>query len=225
MENYYIKTNYNCNFDSKGDAVPYLDTYKNSLIFQYDVYEYAKNVILKNNLTNILDVGCGLGAKLNELIYPVCKDIVGIDTKHSIDACRKKYSFGQWFIDDIENPSLKLDRTFDLIISSDVIEHLVDPDKLLEYIERFSHKDTCIILSTPERDLLRGSNSNGPPSNESHVREWNKSEFNNYLGSKNYRIKDHFITYGVKRTLTTTLYSLFTLSNFRDCQVVLYTME
>jgi SAM-dependent methyltransferase len=225
MDNYHIKENYKCNFDSEGEAVPYLDTYRNSLIFQYDVYEYAKNVIAKNNLTNILDVGCGLGAKLNELIYPVCKDIVGIDKKHSIDACRKKYSFGQWFIDDIEEPNLVLNQTFDLIISSDVIEHLVDPDKLLNYIEKFTHKNTFIILSTPERDLLKGSNSNGPPTNKSHVREWNMFEFNNYLSSRRYQIDEHFITYGVKRTIKNRLYSLITHNDLKNCQVILYELE
>ncbi len=192
MNNYYIKNNYKCNLEDKGKNIVYLDNEKDSLIFQYEVYKFAQELIKKYNLKNVLDIGCGVGAKLNKLIYPVCKNIVGIDQKYAIDFCKKKYSFGQWYFDDVENPVLELDKKFELIISSDVIEHLVDPDNLLNYIRKYADKDTFIILSTPERDLVRGKKSYGPPLNISHVREWNMIEFKKYIKSKKFNILNHF---------------------------------
>ena len=181
---YFIKRGYKLNLDQEGKAIPYLDCIEDSKSYQVAVYKFARKLIKEKKLKNILDIGCGYGLKLKKFILPVCQDIVGIDQQHAISFCKENYKFGMWCVDNIENPKLKLKRKFDLIISSDVIEHLVDPDKLLEYIKRFCYKNTIIILSSPERDIVRGKYSFGPPENKAHVREWNKREFYNYIKSK-----------------------------------------
>lgn len=80
-----------------------------------------------------------------------------------------------------------------MIICSDVIEHLVDPDILLSFLEKSNFK--FLILSTPERDSVqmkqRGLLWDGPPVNEAHVREWNFEEFEQYISYK-FKIIDHF---------------------------------
>jgi hypothetical protein len=65
-----------------------------------------------------------------------------------------------------------------LVICSDVIEHLVNPTELLRFLY-----DTAAVtlLSTPERDLSRGTDHWGPPQNEAHVREWNLAELHALL--------------------------------------------
>lgn len=187
------------------DIVPYIDTLLHSYFYQYEVYKFARKIIIKHDLKNILDIGCGTGTKLYELINPVCEDITGIDvSSDSIKICNR-HSFGQWLIDDIEDKKIKLDRKFDTIISSDVIEHLVNPDNLLSYIREFSNSDTFIILSTPERDLERGKMSNGPPANKTHVREWNKMEFNKYIKSRGFDIIDHFLTFPMRKPFDVTI--------------------
>jgi glycosyltransferase involved in cell wall biosynthesis/SAM-dependent methyltransferase len=180
---YFIKKEYQCNLDTKGNANPYFDDVDSSSSFQADVYRFAADVIRKYRLKSVLDIGCGFGIKLSQYIYPLCNDITGIDVEHAIEFCKRKHNFGKWFIDDIEKPSLHLDRQFDLIIAADVIEHLANPDALLEYIKSYCHSNTFIILSTPERDVIRGKDSSGPPLNETHVREWNMSEFHKYICS------------------------------------------
>ena len=40
----------------------------------------------------------------------------------------------------------------DLVIASDVVEHLVDPDEMLQFISRIGPK--FVVISTPDRDLL-----------------------------------------------------------------------
>lgn len=219
MMEYFIKKNYRTNLD----VIPYIDTLPRSSTYQYEIYKFARKIIKKHDLKNILDIGCGIGTKLYEIIYPVCEDIIGIDSSSDfINICKQEYSFGQWFIDDIEDKKIKLDRKFDIIISSDVIEHLVNPDNLLSYIRKFSNNDTFIIISTPERDLVRGIMSNGPPANKSHVREWNKMEFNKYIKSRGFDIIDHFVTFPKKKLSKTIMRTRpLEASRARTSQVIL----
>lgn len=169
--------------------------------YQYSVYKYCKKLIKRKKLKSVLDIGCGTATKLMKLIYPECKDICGIDRKPIIHACKEKYNLDIFFVDDIENSKFILKKQFDLIICADVIEHLLDPDKLLSYIKNYCHTDTYIIFSTPERDILRGKECNSAPLKSSkyeHIREWNSSEFVNYLNHNNFKIITHKIVKPLK---------------------------
>jgi hypothetical protein len=87
-----------------------------------------------------------------------------------------QYPGHEWLQFDTVDPcTLKAD----LVICSDVIEHIKDPDTLLRFIS--SMQSRLIILSTPERNAIAGSNDYGPPANPSHYREWNAPEFKKYL--------------------------------------------
>jgi len=187
---YFIKEDYRCNSDARGKPFPYEDDVYNSIHYQANVYKFAAKIINDYNLKSVLDIGCGFGLKLIEFIYPVCNKITGIDLKYSIDFCRKYLCFGDtdWIRDNIENPSIVFDEKFDLIIASDVVEHLIYPDKLFEYIKKHSHLETFIILSTPERDKVRGDSDMGPSPNLAHVREWNQEEFEKYIWKSNFTI-------------------------------------
>jgi hypothetical protein len=77
--------------------------------------------------------------------------------------------------DEAEASKLKAD----LVICADVIEHLDNPDDLLDFIDDIDFR--LLIISTPERDGQAGKNDFGPPENTSHYREWNAVEFKNYL--------------------------------------------
>lgn len=68
-----------------------------------------------------------------------------------------------------------------LIICSDVIEHLVHPEHLMQTLSSHLRFVPAMVLSTPERDLVRGILDTGPPANPSHVREWNRAELGRLL--------------------------------------------
>ncbi|GAJ17799.1 unnamed protein product, partial [marine sediment metagenome] len=70
---------------------------------------------------------------------------------------------------------------------------LGNPDTLLEYIKLHSHPETNIILSTPERDIIQGKNSFGPPANKTHVREWNMAEFHKYISKYGFNTLESFL--------------------------------
>jgi len=186
---FFIKNGYQINTQ----LTHYLDSEEEALIYQLDVYAFAQKQLKDRNIRSVLDIGCGLGLKLEKYILPYCSNIVGIDAKHAIAYCKKHHVFGHWYTDDIERPQLQLNQTFDLIISSDVIEHLVNPDCLLHYMQQFAHPQTQLIISTPERDLRRGVDHQGPPGNLAHVREWNQREFSEYLTDRGLIIEEHHI--------------------------------
>jgi 2-polyprenyl-3-methyl-5-hydroxy-6-metoxy-1,4-benzoquinol methylase len=105
-----------------------------------------------------MDIGCGVASKLAYLHEQQTDlNFVGIDQPNPIDYCNSVHNFGTWITDNFENPSgiLKTVATPDLIVCSDVIEHLQDPNILLKYIKDAAKPETLIILSTPNRDRLR----------------------------------------------------------------------
>ena len=86
---------------------------------------------------------------------------------------------------------IRLARVMNALDNSDVIEHVLDPDSLLDFIE--SCKPKFIVFSTPDRDLICGHDHFGPPSNACHVREWNFLEFKQYISNR-FEIIEHKIT-------------------------------
>lgn len=221
MENYFIKEGYKCNLDSKGHSIPFLDDEYGASTYQIKVYEYAKRLVCNYKAESVLDIGCGFGIKLKDIILPVCQNIVGIDAKHAIDFCRQEYQFGRWFEDDIENSKLKLDEKFDCIIASDVVEHLVNPDNLLHYIKKHSHNNTHIVISTPARDLLRRDTKGfGPPLNTTHVREWSRSEFRKYISSRGFTILRHFQVGEIGLNVYEIIRKILLLESLRKTQVI-----
>lgn len=193
---YFIRDGYHINKRAK--KTPYLCSEDDASYFQVDVYRFAKVLIVEKNIRSVLDIGCGFGNKLQKFIMPVCKDITGIDSQYCIDHCKRTHQFGTWIVDDIENSHVHLPRVFDLILCADVIEHLLEPNNLLDYIRRCSDSRTLIVLSTPERDKVAGGRTMGPPVNPAHVREWNASEFHNYVEWAGFEIIDHHLVRGNK---------------------------
>lgn len=201
MESYQIKEGFRCNLDGDGRPISYDDLLVNSSVYQIDVYKYVAQLIKASDIRNCLDIGCGCAYKLVKYIYPICKDITGIDREHAIRHCRRNYSLGEWYVDDLENPRFPVERKYELIICVDVIEHLAEPNHILNYIKHHSTAKTSIIISTPERDIVRGVGDFGPPGNPTHVREWNRKEFRSYLESQNFTVDSHFLLKDKKTTI------------------------
>lgn len=191
---YCIKSGYQPRIESepstsKEEGEPYWNEkrMKSSQYYQYSVYTRAASYIKKAKLKNVLDIGSGSGYKLMKLIFPYCKKVTGIDQPYIVDVCRKRYPAATWSSVDLDMQSTSL-GTYDLIICADVIEHLNDPDKLLEFIKANSNQETTIIISTPERDIMSGTDSL-TPNNSDHVREWNREEFSRYVKSAGFEVK------------------------------------
>jgi 2-polyprenyl-3-methyl-5-hydroxy-6-metoxy-1,4-benzoquinol methylase len=145
-------------------------------ICQPDVYRLV-DVLAGLSGGPIIDLGCGKGGKLEALSHHA---IIGVDIGPNIAYCRKHHAFGRWIEHDLSRPDpLPLDDVNikgSVIVCADVIEHLVDPLPLLRNLHACADRGACVVLSTPERELVRGQWDKGPPFNRAHVREWTIGE-------------------------------------------------
>lgn len=178
---YNIDPNYN-----HRKEVVYFDDTANEDEWQKEVYLYAKDLAIKNNYKNIVDFGCGSGYKLIHNFNDY--NTIGIDLEPTIKFLNEKYPGKTWVTTQTPLPDI------DIFIASDVIEHMEDPDVLINYIKQCKPKE--IILSTPDRNLtIRnwGYPKDGPPDNKHHIREWTYNEFYDYISSE-FEIVCHKIT-------------------------------
>lgn len=189
VSNYFIKSGYRVR------EVPiYFDdvaTSRADVVWQPDVYPFAAYLARRFRCSYIIDIGCGSAQKLVKL-HPEFQ-VIGVDFKDNVKYCQKEFPFGQWIEWDIDKPGVVSIQSNILsnsvIICSDVIEHVIHPDFLLENLMACLDYAPVALLSTPERELTRGLRDAGPPMNPSHVREWNQSELECLLRSYDFQVE------------------------------------
>jgi len=185
--NYFIKKGYVSR--KKYLQLNYINRKNNA---QEEVYEAALDLALGKSYKLIADIGCGAGYKL--LNYFKEFQTFGFEVEPNLGYLKYHYPERKWYFSDF---TLKDDfPKFDIVMCVDVIEHLLDPDRLLNWINKLDFK--CLVVSTPDRDLLFKKQHNiqiqkGPPVNRYHIREWAFSEFNKYI-SQYFDIVEHFHT-------------------------------
>lgn len=186
---YDIKDGYKINPNPVSMTISDMDIESVYTRYQHFVYEITADVIRARPLkTSVLDIGCGYPYKLAKFVRPLTSDITGVDGRQPVEFSQTNFRFGRWVEGDLSDPSFSLDRMFDVIVCADVIEHMDDPDMLLEIIRRHSNNSSTIIISTPERDNIRGLDHFGPPPNPTHVREWNQNELVGYLKKQGFKV-------------------------------------
>ena len=162
---YKIKTDY----IHRETVIPFSDIH-NTDKFQDEVYSLASKLC---TCQNILDIGCGSGFKLVKYFPHSYYNLLGVDDEPTVKFLKEKYPDNNW------STTIPEDFKPDLIICSDVIEHVEDPGKFLNKLRLLDPK--YLVISTPERDLLWGKDHLGPPPNISHYREWNREEFMRFV--------------------------------------------
>ena len=164
IKNQYITRHRVIHFDTRGSTDKYQD----------EVYADTKRFFDENELRSLLDIGCGSGYKLMK--YFENEDTVGLELSPAFEYLVETYPDRKWIRSDFQNPPEDL---FDMVICIDVIEHLKNPDDLMDYFQKIDF--TYIVLSTPDREKLGFLASFGPPNNLHHIREWGKQEFIDYV--------------------------------------------
>jgi glycosyltransferase involved in cell wall biosynthesis len=150
------------------------------LVYQPHVYELAGFLAERAGCTHVIDVGCGAGGKLAALATRF--EAIGIDHGANLDAARARgiHVMAQ----DLERGLPPMDAAAlrrAVVVCADVVEHLVDPSALLDGLAQWSNECPYMLISTPDRDRVRGYGDSGPPANPAHVREWNADEFDALL--------------------------------------------
>ena len=106
----------------------------------------------KKDVKNILDVGCGYGLLSKELkkTYPKL-DLYGVENaKEASHSSQKILKLLQCDIEDMALIKHKLKKQkFDVIIFSDVLEHLYDPVGIIKSYQSLLKQDGTIIITVP----------------------------------------------------------------------------
>lgn len=182
MKTYCIHANYQDRLDNK-DWDDTTITSEEQELYQKDVYEFALSIARANGLKRIFDVGCGSGKKLVKYFPPTEFTTIGSELPGTVRYLKQVYPDREW----VDSENFGEAPSVDLVICSDVIEHLKDPDILLDYIARTGA--SWIVISTVDRDQL--NSYDGPPWNLCHVREWSIPEFEQYI-SQSFEVVQHF---------------------------------
>jgi len=132
-----------------------------------------KKHFLKSNQLKILDLGCGdavLLFLLKQRLKNYKLSLWGIDIcEEALRVAKRKIPEGNFAKENICNLKFP-DNAFDIVLSSDVIEHLKKQDKMLKEIKRVLKKEGITIIGTPIRLTDK-------PLDKYHVRELFPQEF------------------------------------------------
>lgn len=111
--------------------------------------EFIVKVFESSQPKHILDVGCGTGEYITRPIGALGYNILGIDVdsasiqKAKQQTLRNNIRFAHFAPSDFPK------ETFDVVICSEVLEHLHDPLALLKKIHRVLEHHGLLILTTP----------------------------------------------------------------------------
>jgi SAM-dependent methyltransferase len=116
----------------------------------------------------LLDAGCGRGWLCRHLSK--WGEVLGIDPLHaSIDAarqCSPDLSFAVCTVDALEPSS------FDLVVSSEVIEHTDDPEAYIAGLARVLVPGGRLILTTPRKEVYAAYSRIVPREQQQPVENW-----------------------------------------------------
>jgi 2-polyprenyl-3-methyl-5-hydroxy-6-metoxy-1,4-benzoquinol methylase len=114
----------------------------------------AKNA--ERRKVRILDIGCGNGS-LSNLIAQQGYEVVGVEESQSgVNLAQQNYPDCKFIAASIYDfPYQELENSFDIIISTEVIEHLPYPRELAKVARRCLKNDGTLILTTPYHGYIK----------------------------------------------------------------------
>ncbi len=144
-------------------------------------------ILIKNReVESVLDVGCGEGFTLNRLKeHNIGKRLEGLE--YSKDAI----SLGKQLYPDIKITQGSIyelpykDNSFDLVLCTEVLEHLEEPEKALKELERVSKK--YLAISVPNEpffmfaQMVRGKNWSRFGNDIEHINHWTMLGFPKFI--------------------------------------------
>jgi len=153
-----------------------------------------KQIRQLDGITTVLDIGCGTGILVNILSRKGYM-MDGIDTSPEAIEFAKSHRKGNFHLSSIE--SFRSEYKYDLVIVTQLIEHLRNPESLLINVKRLLKPGGYVYVETP------------------NLYSWNKTSiWRRRIGGMWYG-RDHRICYTAKSLLT-----LLRDNGFEICQVL-----
>ena len=144
-------------------------------------YLYVQNKVSGE----VADIGCGDGRGI-ALLAPKCKRYLALDKSTAVAQKRAKGLGNVEFVESMIPPIPLPDNSFDVVLSFQVIEHIVDDTLFLEELHRILKPGGKLYLTTPNIDLTLTRNP-------WHIREYKADELKGLSGS----IFDHVEMLGI----------------------------
>lgn len=117
------------------------------ILTSYFKVRVIKNLLLKENVNQLLDIGCGAGFMISQLDN-MFKKAIGIDMSSDAIDFAKKYSNNHFITGDAQNLQFR-DCEFDSVISIDSFEHIHDDKLAIKEVYRVLKKGGSLIIYTP----------------------------------------------------------------------------
>jgi len=127
----------------------------------------------------VLDIACGEGYGTAALQRAGSKSVVGIDLSHST-CSRARQKYGERFCTGDAHAIPLDDRSIDVIVSFETIEHIRRPEAFLDECVRVLAPKGLLIVSTPNKAV----HSESPKQNPFHCSEMNEQDFLALLSSR-----------------------------------------
>jgi 2-polyprenyl-3-methyl-5-hydroxy-6-metoxy-1,4-benzoquinol methylase len=99
---------------------------------------------------SVIDVGCGTGNLLHAIVKAVApKRVVGVDyTRAGVMRARQLIPSGEFESRDIY--TLECTDVFELVLCTEVLEHLADPDAAMQVLTRLCSSAGTIVITVPD---------------------------------------------------------------------------
>jgi len=169
-----------------------------SAVFEHlQRYKYAA----KKCKGKILDLGCGTGYG-SKILFDKGSEVYAIDnSKEAIGYAKKNYSGPKYHCNSAEQLPFE-DNFFDAVCAFEVIEHIKDPEAVLNEAHRVLKRNGDLFISTPNPRHLRNVilhilfrrpyPKKSDPNNIYHLKEFYYDEFIGFLQNNKFKIIDKF---------------------------------
>jgi len=163
------------------------------------LYPTLYEMLIEHKGKRILDVGCGNGVIASRLLADGF-DVYGIDASETgINIASKKHS-DRFFVQDVSSEQLPNELRsiqFDVIISTEVIEHLYAPRSYMQLIRNTLKDGGEVIISTPYHGYLKNlvmaltNKMDGHFTvlwDGGHIKFWSKATLTALLGEFDFKV-------------------------------------
>lgn len=165
----------------------------------YYLWPQLQSLLDKSKNRSILDMGCGNGHLVSYLLKQDY-NAYGIDaSENGITIAKQEYP-DRFFLQDLSSgklPSQLNGLQFDTIISTEVIEHLYDPEGFIDFCKQALQKDGEIIISTPYHGYLKNlvlsifdlwDTHLSPTWHGGHIKFWSRRTLSKLLTDKGFTV-------------------------------------
>jgi 2-polyprenyl-3-methyl-5-hydroxy-6-metoxy-1,4-benzoquinol methylase len=137
-------------------------------------YEELATILAPLAPRSVVDIGCGTGHLLRFIVERMSRTpqrIVGIDHSGAgLRRARELLPSATWLVDDIHD--LSLDERFHLVLCTEVLEHVKDPEHVVRALRVLCATDGTVAITVPD-----GAHDTW----EGHVNFWDEDELRAFL--------------------------------------------